>query len=152
MRKLYNLSLLANLFLRGYPRSVVSFGVRDRTRQTVSRRVRERVTFRIDVASVTTIASNTSACVTNALDRSRNFVSILDRSMCGLVNKKMNTQEVVEELTQVCIQMRFHLDDLQQREKEILILKHIRRFENSGTAHDFPKGTGFHEKSSLHSS
>ncbi|XP_018341398.1 PREDICTED: NHL repeat-containing protein 2 isoform X1 [Trachymyrmex septentrionalis] len=140
MRKSYNLSLLANLFLRGCPRSVASFGVRDGTRQTVSRRARERVTFRIDVASVTTIASNTSACVTNALDRSRNFIPILDRSMCGLVNKKMNTQEVVEELTQVCIQMRFHLDDLEQREKEILILKHIRRFENSGAARDFPKG------------
>ncbi|XP_018341399.1 PREDICTED: NHL repeat-containing protein 2 isoform X2 [Trachymyrmex septentrionalis] len=122
MRKSYNLSLLANLFLRGCPRSVASFGVRDGTRQTVSRRARERVTFRIDVASVTTIASNTN------------------RSMCGLVNKKMNTQEVVEELTQVCIQMRFHLDDLEQREKEILILKHIRRFENSGAARDFPKG------------
>ncbi|KYQ53970.1 NHL repeat-containing protein 2 [Trachymyrmex zeteki] len=51
----------------------------------------------------------------------------------------MDTQEVVEELMQVCIQMRFHLNDLEQREKEILILKHIKRFENSGTIDDFPK-------------
>ncbi|KAL0134677.1 hypothetical protein PUN28_001457 [Cardiocondyla obscurior] len=54
----------------------------------------------------------------------------------------MNAQEVVEELTQVCIQMRFHLNDLtERREKETLVLKHIKRFENSGAQpHDFSKG------------
>ncbi|KAL6263841.1 hypothetical protein P5V15_003923 [Pogonomyrmex californicus] len=62
--------------------------------------------------------------------------------MCGLVNAKMNTQDIIEELTQICIQMRLHLDDLtEQKEKQTLILKHIKRFENSGTeALDFPKG------------
>lgn len=62
--------------------------------------------------------------------------------MCGLVNEKMNAQEVVEELTQVCIQMRSHLDDLTERkDKETLILKHIKRFENTGAEiQDFPKG------------
>lgn len=55
----------------------------------------------------------------------------------------MNAQEIVEELTQVCIQMRFHLNDLtERREKETLILKHIKRFENSGAKiRDFSKGT-----------
>lgn len=62
--------------------------------------------------------------------------------MCGLVNKKMNAQEVVEELTQVCIQMRSHLDDFaEQKDKKTLILKHIKRFENTGAEiQDFPKG------------
>lgn len=63
--------------------------------------------------------------------------------MCGLVNKKMNAQEVVEELTQVCIQMRSHLvDDFTERkDKEALILKHIKRYENSGAEiQDFAKG------------
>jgi len=61
--------------------------------------------------------------------------------MCGLVNEKMNAQEVVEELTQVCIQMRSHLDDLTERkDKETLILKHIKRFENTGVEiQDFPE-------------
>lgn len=65
--------------------------------------------------------------------------------MCGLVNKKMNAQEVVEELTQVCIQMRSHLDDFEERkDKETLILKHIKRFENAGAEiQDFPKGNFF---------
>lgn len=78
-------------------------------------------------------------------NNNKNFIPILDRSMCG-IHKNMDTQEVVEELMQVCIQMRFHLNDLEQREKEILILKHIKRFENSGTIDDFPKGTGSHKK------
>lgn len=61
--------------------------------------------------------------------------------MCGLVNEKMNAPEVVEELTQVCIQMRSHLNDLTERkDKETLILKHIKRFENTGVEiQDFPK-------------
>lgn len=65
--------------------------------------------------------------------------------MCGLVNEKMNAQEVVEELTQVCIQMRSHLDDLTERkDKETLILKHIKRFENTGVEiQDFPKSNLF---------
>lgn len=92
--------------------------------------MKERVTLQIDVA-----------CVTR--DRSKNFTLILNYPMCGLVNQKMNAQEIVEELTQVCIQMRLHLDDLTERgEKETLILKHIKRFENSGAKiHDFSKGT-----------
>ncbi|XP_070153550.1 NHL repeat-containing protein 2 [Polyergus mexicanus] len=55
---------------------------------------------------------------------------------------KMNAQEIVEELTQVCIQMRSHLDDFTERkDKEALILKHIKRYENSGAEiQDFPKG------------
>lgn len=65
--------------------------------------------------------------------------------MCGLVNKKMNAQEVVEELTQVCIQMRSQLDDLtKQKDKEALILNHIKRYENSGVEiQDFAKGLLF---------
>lgn len=66
--------------------------------------------------------------------------------MCGLVNNKMNAQEVVEELTQVCIQMRSHLDDFAERkDKEKLILKHVKRYENTGAEiQDFPKGNFCH--------
>ncbi|XP_072766908.1 NHL repeat-containing protein 2 [Anoplolepis gracilipes] len=62
--------------------------------------------------------------------------------MCGLVNEKMNAQDVIEELTQVCIQMRSHLDDfVERKDKEKLILKHINRFEKTGAEiQDFPKG------------
>lgn len=61
--------------------------------------------------------------------------------MGGLVNK-MNALEVVEELTQVCIQMRSHLDDFaEQKDKEKLILNHITRYENREVEiWDFPKG------------
>lgn len=55
----------------------------------------------------------------------------------------MNVQKIVEELTQVCIQMRSHLNNLTEpKEKETLILEHVKRFENNGMeAPDFPKGT-----------
>ncbi|KAL6423694.1 hypothetical protein ACFW04_010296 [Cataglyphis niger] len=53
----------------------------------------------------------------------------------------MNAQEVVEELTQVCILMRSQLDDLNKKDKEALILNHIKRYENSGVEiQDFAKG------------
>lgn len=133
------LSLLRSLLP---PRSVTSFGVPCVFMRNASHALkseREKVTLRTDVATIA------SAGVTGIRDLSRNFTPILNRLMCGLVNKKMNAQEVVEELTQVCIQMRFHLDDLtERREKETLVLKHIKRFENSGSeTHDFPKGTGY---------
>lgn len=106
------------------------------TRQSLSRE-REKVLLRhrIDIGTVASACNKRSRPLAG-------FHSILDRPMCGLVNKKMNAQEVVEELTQICIQMRVHLDDLTERsEKETLILKHIKRYENSGAeAHDFPKG------------
>lgn len=63
--------------------------------------------------------------------------------MCGLVNKKMNTQEIVQELTQTCIQMRSMITNKfsEQKDKEAVILKHIKRFENIGTTIcDFKKG------------
>lgn len=95
------------------------------------------MTLRIDVAIVA------SACVVIGVHAIAGVsLHFPNRSMCGLVNQKMNTQEIVEELTEICIQMRNHLDDsTERREKEMLILKHIKRFENGGTeAHDFPKG------------
>jgi len=59
--------------------------------------------------------------------------------MGGRMNK-MNV--IVEELINACIQMRFQLNNLTNwKEKETLILKHIRQYENSGVeAYDFPKG------------
>lgn len=63
--------------------------------------------------------------------------------MCGLVNKRMSTQEVLEELTQTCIQLRDHLisDQFSERDKEAIIIKHIKQFENvGGTICDFEKG------------
>ncbi|EZA57063.1 hypothetical protein DMN91_007077 [Ooceraea biroi] len=62
--------------------------------------------------------------------------------MCGLVNAKMNTEEVIEELIQIGIKMRSHLNECaEQRDKEALIIKHIKRFENVGAkVHDFQKG------------
>lgn len=66
--------------------------------------------------------------------------------MCGLVNKKMNMQELVEELTQICIQMRPRLNHcIEQKDKETLILRHIKEFENNGKKiHDFQRGNYFY--------
>jgi len=62
-------------------------------------------------------------------------------SMCGLVNTKMDTEKIIEELTQVCIEMRSRLNKCEQKDKEALIIKHIKQFENVGAKiHDFPKG------------
>lgn len=65
--------------------------------------------------------------------------------MCGLVSGKMNMQETVEELTQICIQMRGHLNKFSaQADKEAVVLKHIKRFEDTGTkVYDFPQGKLF---------
>lgn len=62
--------------------------------------------------------------------------------MCGLVNAKMNTEEMIEELTQVCIEMRSHLEKcVEQKDKEALVINHIKQFENVGAkVHDFQKG------------
>lgn len=62
--------------------------------------------------------------------------------MCGLVNTKMNTQEVIEELTQICMKMRSHLNKFsEQKDKEAVILKHIKQFDNNeASIPEFQKG------------
>ncbi|XP_014482283.1 PREDICTED: NHL repeat-containing protein 2 [Dinoponera quadriceps] len=62
--------------------------------------------------------------------------------MCGLVSTKMDTQETIEELTQICMKMRSHLNKFsEQKDKEAVILKHIKRFENNGAdIPEFQKG------------
>lgn len=62
--------------------------------------------------------------------------------MCGLWNTKMDTQETIEELTQICVKMRSHLKKFsEQKDKEAVILKHIKRFEDNATSiPEFQKG------------
>jgi len=55
---------------------------------------------------------------------------------------KMDTEKIIEELTQICIEMRSRLNKYTERkDKEALIIKHIKQFENvEAKIHDFPKG------------
>jgi len=54
----------------------------------------------------------------------------------------MNTKNIIEELTQICIEMRSLLDKCaEEKDKEALIIKHIKQFENDkAKVHDFPEG------------
>lgn len=62
--------------------------------------------------------------------------------MCGLVNAKMDTQNTIEELTQICIKMHNHLDKFsEQKDKKAVVLKHIKKLENNtASSPEFQKG------------
>ncbi|EFN81636.1 NHL repeat-containing protein 2 [Harpegnathos saltator] len=55
----------------------------------------------------------------------------------------MDTQELIEELTQICMKMRSHLSKFsEQKDKKAVVLKHIKRFEkNEAHIPEFPKGS-----------
>ena len=62
--------------------------------------------------------------------------------MCGQENKKMSVQDTIEELTEVCMNLRRSLEAIDdQKEKERTVLKHLKEFEETGIqVNDFQKG------------
>lgn len=61
--------------------------------------------------------------------------------MCGQVNKNMSVFDTVKILTDACEQIRHELHNIDQTEKQKLVLRHIKTFANTDACvKDFPKG------------
>lgn len=63
-------------------------------------------------------------------------------ALCGFKeNKKMSVQDTIEELTEICIDLRHNIGSVDQKEKERIVLKHINKFADTGIRIcDFQKG------------
>ena len=62
--------------------------------------------------------------------------------MCGQQNKIMSVQETIEELKEVCIDLRRSVESVDDpKGKEKIVLKHIKEFSDTGLqVNDFQKG------------
>lgn len=62
--------------------------------------------------------------------------------LCGSSeNKKMSVQDTIEELTEICMNLRHNIRSVDQKEKENIVLKHIKEFADTGLRIcDFQKG------------
>ncbi|XP_043467526.1 NHL repeat-containing protein 2 [Leptopilina heterotoma] len=64
------------------------------------------------------------------------------RMLCGSgENKKMSVQDTIEDLTEICMNLRHNIKSLDQKEKENIVLKHIKEFADTDIRIcDFQKG------------
>lgn len=62
--------------------------------------------------------------------------------LCGSrEEKKMSVQDSIEELTEICMNLRHTIRSVDQKEKETIVLKHIKEFADTGIRIcDFQKG------------